>query len=815
MTINLSGPWQFKAAGRSLPKKFTRWMNAAVPGTLHTDLLALGLIPDPFYRMNENDVQWIDRQRWVYRRTFTVPAGFLENDKIILSADGLDTFATITINGNRAGSSANMFIGHEFDVKRFLREGKNRITITFDSPTARADALEKQHGRLEVATEPHRVYTRKAQYSFGWDWGPKLTTSGIWQGISLRGFSKGRLRNPFVKITKLSRTEATVVVTADIEHLSRSPLSVRLDVTGRECLIGRRARVGRSRVSFTVRIPRPELWWPNGYGGQPMYGARLTLLSGDEAVDRVETPFALRTVKLVQKKDTEGKSFIIEVNGIKIFCKGADWIPCDNFLPRIPDTTYASLLKMAADAHMNMIRVWGGGIYERDVFYDLCDRLGLMVWQDFMYACGEYPGGRWFLDEARAEARSVVRRLRNHPSIVLWCGNNECEWLYCTQHPDRTPSEMTGSVIFRTILPSVCRELDGTRPYWQSSPFGSGFPNSESNGNHHQWEVWSQWQDASRYTQDDARFISEFGFQSPANLRTFEGVTLPADRTPQSPVMEHHNKQTEGTERLIRFQAGHFRITSDFETFIAQGQIVQAESLKTAVEHWRRRKFKTAGSLVWQINDCWPVSSWSVIDSKLRPKAAYYYAKRFFAPVLMSFRKTAGGIELWVTNDLLTGIRGSVRLSLHSFRRSNVRSRHLPIAIGANRSIRVAVVSPDLYDNADPSTHYLFADLRIGNATVSENRFFFRERKHLELPSRAPQCQLRGNGSDRYVLSIRSRTLLRDIHVSIDGDDVIFDDNHFDIDPGGVKFVRFHSDRTVRELRKCLKIKFAFAGIPM
>ncbi|HMD13440.1 MAG TPA: glycoside hydrolase family 2 protein, partial [Bacteroidota bacterium] len=333
-----------------------------------------------------------------------------------------------------------------------------------------------------------------------------------------------------------------------------------------------------------------------------------------------------------------------------------------------------------------MIRVWGGGIYEQDIFYNLCDQMGLMVWQDFMYACGEYPQVGWFLRQAKIEAEQVVKRLRNHPSIVLWCGNNECEWLFCTENPDKTPDDMTGSKIFRKILPEICNAFDGSRPYWRSSPFGKDFPNAESNGNHHQWMVWSYWKDYKEYEKDQARFITEFGFQAPANRRTFEEMTVPDDRQPQSPVMEHHNKQVEGTERLLRFQAAHYRLSTSFDGFIYKGQLVQADALKCAVEHWRRRKFLTSGSLFWQLNDCWPVSSWSVVDSSLQPKAGYYAAKRFFAPVLLSFKQTDKGVEVWVTNDRLERFSGEITVQMKSFQGKSFWKKTLKVSIASNFS---------------------------------------------------------------------------------------------------------------------------------
>jgi len=781
-------------------------MSGTVPGTVHTDLLANGCIPDPFYRMNELEVQWVDKERWVYRREFVVSTAMFREESIELVAEGLDTYATVILNGKRAGSTANMFIAHRFDVKAFLRKGNNVLEIHFDSPVQRTQALEKKHGALRVALEPPRVYARKAQYSFSWDWGPKLTTSGIWRNISLHARSGAVMEDPFVKIVSVSARVAIVEVTARIRDFDR-PMVLDATVQGKKTRIHTKVDVIGEGVKFRLTIPSPQLWWPNGYGDQPMYALTLALRDGKKELQQREVPFAVRTVSLLQQKDREGKSFIIEVNGVKIYCKGADWIPCDNFIPRIADATYEKLLLMAKEAHMNMIRVWGGGIYEQEIFYDICDRLGLMVWQDFMYACGEYPELPWFLAEARAEAEQVVRRLRNHPSIVVWCGNNECEWLFCTENPTKSPDEMTGSRIFREILPAVCRTYDGTRPYWRSSPFGTGFPNSQTDGNHHQWDVWSFWKDYKEYENDDARFVTEFGFQGPANRETFERVTVAADRHPQSEVMEHHNKQVEGTERLFRFQAAHYRLPASFDGFVYQGQLVQAEALKFAVEHWRRRKFRTAGSLFWQLNDCWPVSSWAVIDSSLRPKAAYFYAKKFFAPILVSFRKTHNALEVWGTSDLLRPLSARVTVELRSFSGKKVWEKKVTARILANSSQRLMKIEPESHAGIDFRTHYLHASLTARGEEVSENRFFFVEPKHMELPPAVISTDVRRVRPGVFRIALSSPTFAKNVRLELEGTNGEFSDNYVDLEAKKSRIIALKCRERFGKVRKKLRVR--------
>ncbi len=559
-------------------------------------------------------------------------------------------------------------------------------------------------------------------------------------------------------------------------------------------------------MEFRLRVPRPHLWWPNGYGDHPLYVALFTLLDGDEVLQEQEIRFGIRTVRLVQEADREGRSFVFEVNGKKIFCKGADWIPSDSFIPRIKGSTYTTLLTMAQDAHMNMIRVWGGGIYEQDAFYEACDRLGLMVWQDFMFACGEYPEVPWFLRLVRDEAEKAVRRLRNHASIVVWCGNNECEWLFCTENPDKGPDDMRGAKIFREILPAVIKREDGTRPYWRSSPFGTGFPNDESNGNHHQWHVWSLWKDYPEYENDRARFVTEFGFQAPANLTTMEAVTVKADRHPQSEVVEHHNKQVEGPERLMRFLAAHHTLPVSFKDFLVKGQLVQAEALKCAAEHWRRRKFRTAGVLFWQLNDCWPVSSWAVIDSALRPKAAYYFARRFFAPVLVSFRKDPHGLELWSTSDLMKQLKGDLRIAIRSFSGRVLWKWSAKVALPANSSRKVpGFILPDLPAEVR-RTAYVHAELLQKGRLVAENRHFFEEPKHLLLSKPMIRVAVGVKKDGSFVARLSCRALARYVSIEIPGRDVLFEDNYFDLDPGKRKSVTFRCGENLSTVRRKIRV---------
>ncbi len=811
--IDLMGAWKFRAVRPAKSPEYNRrdlveWMPAEVPGTVHTDLLNNGIISDPFYRMQELGAQWVDKLDWEYVKEFTVDRAVSRSGQVWLVAEGLDTFAELRLNGKNIGVTDNMFVEYRFEVGKHIRAGKNRLAISFDSPERRAHALEREHGRLLVALEPQRVHLRKAQYSFGWDWGPKLTTSGIWRNIYLEVPHGPRLRDPFIRIVSAGANEAVMDIQVGIEGRIERPLRLQVTISGRNRIIESTVPPDNSTARMRISIPEPDLWWPNGYGEQHLYLAEFKLKTpDDETLDTRTVTFGLRTVRLVRRPDAGGESFILEVNGIPVFCKGANWIPADTFIPRIPDSTYESILGLAAQAHMNMVRVWGGGIYESDIFYETCDRLGLMVWQDFMFACGEYPEHDAFIKNVELEASQNIRRLRNHPSVVLWCGNNENEYLFCNERPGRSPDDMSGAVIFRDVLPAVCEENDGTRPYWRSSPFGIGHPNDAGNGNHHQWDVWSNWKDYPGYRLSAPRFVTEFGFQSPSSLPTIKKVTLPGDRAFQSEVMEHHNKQVEGTERLYRFQAAHFKVSCDFGTFIYRGQLLQGEALKAAVEHWRRSKFHTAGSLFWQLNDCWPVSSWSVIDSGLRPKAGYYYAKKFFAPVLVSLHVMPDGIEVCITNDTLRGLSGRLEVYLRDFAgKKKKRLAVRTVVIDPNLSATVLQIPVRKLQSVHPSSEYLHAIYDNGFADKTENRHFFSEPKHLDLPAHRIRYSL-NRRKDRYTLSLRSDRFLKNVAVDFGSLETVLPDNYFDMDAGSEKTLQFVSAYTLHKLRKNLSIR--------
>ncbi len=764
-----------------------RTIPACVPGVVHLALMQAGKLPDPFYRCNEEVVRWVEEREWWYRCEFHLPGSFLQHDEVELVFHGLDTVATVWLNGERVGECDNMFIPHRFSVKHWLREGNNVLVVRLDSPTRVAEEREQQYGSLHASFYRARPYLRKAQYATGWDWGPRLATSGIWRSVELQAYNIACLRSVWGYVTALSedRSAARVRVEAEIHAVKEAEGRIRFQLQrGSQHLVACvpvTLSLGNQTAYADLTVLNPQLWFPHSVGEQPLYDLRVGLEVEEQKLDEHRVRIGLRTVELVREPDEEGESFLFRINGEPVFCKGANWVPADNFLPRLTKEHYRKLLQKAVDAHMNMLRVWGGGIYEDECFYDLCDELGLMVWQDFMFSCAEYPEETWFHDQVRTEAEAIVKQLRHHPSIVLWCGNNENDWFNFMKvwgQRDR----FYGETVYAQILPEVCQRLDPSRPYWQSSPFGGDDPNSMRQGDRHSWEVWFHG-DFHRYLQDTGRFISEFGFQAPPVLETIETFTAPEDRYPNSRVMEHHNKCAEGTQRIYRFMAGHFKVPGDFADWVWVAQLLQGEALKLGITHWRRRKFKTAGTLFWQLNDCWPVVSWSVVDYFGFAKAGYYFVRRAFAPLLITVIPEKPP-TLWLVNDAFSEVRGTATARIQDVWGTVLWEHQEEITVPANSAIHWLTVS--LPEGFDPSRHFIAALFYLPNQSepVSYDVAFLAPYNHVQLPKAYVTMEVFPVGEGVYGVRLYAPMFVKGVCLRVVGDPAAeFSDNAFDLLP--------------------------------
>ncbi len=686
--LNLNGKWQFKE------KDADEWENGCVPGSVQQDLVKLGKMPDPYYRMNEAEFSKLEGKEWIYKREFNFNKnGGYDSAKLVF--EGIDTIAEIYFNGKYIGKAQDMFVPKVFDVTDAIKEGKNTIEVYFESIVKHIGALQKDSpSNLTSSMEIGRPYIRKAQYSFGWDWGPRILQVGLWRDVYISLAKDAEIENPYVYTKEIRDNKAYINVSADVDLYKDINVESKITVSyGNKIRAVKTADVDKGKIDTSIEIDNPDLWYPNGYGMQPIYSVDIELYSEDKLIDKRNVKTGIRDVKLIRKKDTEGESFIFEINGIKIFAKGADWIPADNLLPRLTRDDYYKYIKLAKEANMNMLRIWGGGIYEDDAFYEACDEMGIMVWQDFMYACAQYPDEyKWFRDIVYDESEKVVLSLRNHPSIVLWCGNNENNWGFYSWWGLNDP-EYLGNFIYKEILPEICSKYDPSRPYWVSSPYGGVDPNSEAEGDRHQWVVWSNWADYGHYQNDKGRFISEFGFQSMPDYKTILSCTAPEDRYILSPVTISHNKMVEGTERLIRFMVGRIGFPKDFKSFVYLTQFNQAEAIKFGVEHWRSRKFMTAGTLYWQLNDCWPVASWSCLDYYKRKKALYYYSKHFYSDVMAYIKSENGGITVSGISDLLENTDATVKIKAYKLNGEKTFEKDISTTLIANDVTKISFIN--------------------------------------------------------------------------------------------------------------------------
>ncbi|MGE5498375.1 MAG: glycoside hydrolase family 2 protein, partial [Syntrophothermus sp.] len=733
----LHNAWEFALAGNMETDsvKKDKWHPASVPGTVHTDLLANGLIDEPFAEDNELRLQWIGDTDWKYRTAFNLPKDFDKNTPVSLVFDGLDTIAEIFLNGKSLGTADNMFLRFSFDVTRLLESGKNTLEVYFTSAVTWALEKEKKHGMLPVELRSERVYIRKAQYSFGWDWGPCFITCGIWRSVYLLQHTAPAVEKVFFKTSSVNSEMAAVEVQAEFSEKLPKDYSLHVKLDSGDGYFERTLKAPASvKAKCTLEVISPRLWQPNGTGEPFLYDLIVRVLDEKGTiVSEVKKKAGIRTIDL-KLEDNGSPCFRLVVNGNTVFAQGANWIPSDSFLPRVSEAEYRSLLMKAKEASMNIIRVWGGGIYENDIFYDICDELGLMVWQDFMFACASYPETPEFIKNVKQEAQYNIERLQYHASLVIWCGNNENEWIYARAHGWKT-EEMPGYSIYHKVLPGMLKGLDPARPYWPSTPFGDDAdPNSQTSGNRHQWDLWSGWVDYKDVKKDESLFVTEFGFQGPANFETFKKVIPKKERHPQSRLFEFHNKQMDGPGRLYKFLISHLPLKGGFKDFLYIAQLSQGLALSECIEHWRMRAPFTSGSIIWQLNDCWPVTSWSLIDSEETPKIAWYLVRNSFSPQLISFRPGGSSVKVMVSNNTPQEFKGRIRMGLIHLpggrleETNRLEAAIMPFTVRQAADIKIT-------GKLEKGKAVLFASLiDESGKEVSRNVYSPWEWKHLELP---------------------------------------------------------------------------------
>ena len=806
--VVLNTGWEFSQAGTEL------WRPAQVPGTVHQDLINHKQLPDPFYGINEQKIQWVENEDWEYRTAFTVTPEQLKRDDAQLVFEGLDTYADVYLNGALLLKADNMFVGYTIPVKSQLRIGENLLHIYFHSPIRQTLPQYNSNGFNYPADNDHHdkhlsIFSRKAPYSYGWDWGIRMVTSGIWRPVTIRFYDAASISDYHVKQLALTDQLANLSNELEINNILPRPLQaeVRINTSfegSAEKSISQAITLqpGINHVSIPSEVASPVRWMPNGWGKPALYDFSAQIIVEDKVVAEQSHRIGLRTVRLVNEKDKDGESFYFEVNGVPMFAKGANYIPQDALLTNVTTERYQTLFRDIREANMNVIRVWGGGTYEDDRFYDLADENGILVWQDFMFACTPYPSDPTFLKRVEAEACYNIRRLRNHASLAMWCGNNEIlealkYWGFDKNFPPEIYQEMFRGYdkLFHQLLPAKVKELDADRFYIHSSPYFAnwGRPESWGIGDSHNWGVWYGQKTFESLDTDLPRFMSEFGFQSFPEMKTISTFAAPEDYQIESEVMNAHQKSSIGNALIRTYMERDYIIPEKFEDFVYVGLVLQGQGMRHGLEAHRRNRPYCMGTLYWQLNDSWPVVSWSSIDYYGNWKALHYQAKRAFAPILINPIRQNDSLNIYLISDCPdTKDHLMLEMKVTDFdgKKQGKSIRLNTLTVPANTSQCVYRIKPETWLSPEEQQR-CFMQLTLkdkaGN-TLAETVYFFRKTKDLLLPETTVSCKMKQKDG-MCELTLFSPDLAKDVFIEIPLQGARFSDNFFDLLPGERKTV--------------------------
>ena len=802
---NLHEGWKFRQA------RLTNWYPATVPGVVHTDLLQNKIIEDPFFRLNERGLQWIDKEDWVYETCFTLAADMMRKENMELVFEGLDTYADVYLNDECILKADNMFRRWSIPVRQYIREENNILKVYFHSPVKidvpKWDALPYQYPASNDQSENGglfnkkiSIFARKAGYHYGWDWGPRLVTSGIWRPVYIRAWSDLRINDVFIEQKEVGAGRAVIAGHVELDadkDMDGVLVTITDEATGR--VLGEwqaDLKRGTNRVTVDFVLHKPKLWWSNGLGEPFLYRFRTDIIAGGELLDSKTERVGIRSLKVVHQPDKDGHTFYIELNGRPVFAKGANYIPSDNFLPRVTPENYKRTILDAAGVNMNMLRVWGGGIYENDVFYDLCDEHGIMIWQDFMFACSMYPAEGALLDNIHQEAVDNVKRLRNHACIALWCGNNECQdaWLgwgwKCEierqnkEYADKIWAQYRQQ--YHVTLPGVVREYAPGTFYWPSSPFAfEGEMSGTTDGDRHYWSVWHGKAPISDYDSEKSRFFSEYGFQS---FPEFDSVKryapYPEDWDIRSEVMMSHQRGGDHANGLIEtYLLNEYKKPRDFRAFLYMNHVLQGDAIKTAIESHRRQMPYNMGTLFWQHNDCWPVASWASRDYYGRWKAQHYYTRKVYDDILISPVVEGDDLKVYAVSDRLENTSGRLQLQVCQFDGTVVHHWDKSVGISGNDS-RVCFSAPlaKLLEGADRGTVYVRVDYTDKSGRVYHNNYCLGKQKDMDYPKVDLQTEVRSIEGG-YEVTVSADKFARAVCLSVADNESVYSDNYFDVQP--------------------------------
>jgi beta-mannosidase len=824
--LPLNAGWQFRLSDAQPDAPIdTNWRPAKVPGDVHLDLIANKLIPDPFYRDNEAKLQWVGQQSWEYRTTIEATRAMLARKHIDLVFAGLDTYAMVYLNDHLLLTADNMFRQWQADAKPYLKSGTNQLRVVFPAPDKAASERAQQDKWHTIIKAADKNYIRKAAYEHGWDWGPTFVTSGIWRPASLSLWDNAEITDLNIQQADITAQVARLNAQVQINSSIDTPATVKLTYLHEgkrvETTVPVSLHLGSNTIHLPVEIKKPALWYPVGYGAQSMYQFTAEVSIAQHVQDKKTVNTGLRSIVLQRDQDKWGRGFALIVNGIPVFAKGADVIPFDSFPSRVTTADYKRILQSAVDANMNMIRNWGGGYYETDEFYELCDQLGLMIWQDFMFGNEWQPGTYQFKQSVEKEAEYQVTRLRNHPSLVIWCGNNETEISWAWERVSAIANSLKPEerkrmwedylTVFSGILPRTVARLNPETPYWPSSPSADyeDVSDTYASGDTHDWTVWHGRVPFSEYEKHHARFMTEYGFQSFPQQSTIDAFTLPEDRTGIfTPVMLAHQKNNEGNSIIHDYMLKDYAEPKDFPSFLYASQVLQAEGIKIGAEHMRRERPRTMGTIYWQLNDCWPVASWSSIDYYGNWKALQYYARRFYSPLLVSPHIEDDYFTVYVVSDKTTPVAADLRIRVMSFDGK--------ILDEQNQSMKVDQLASKIYYSqplsdllrkiaVDPATVFVTTDLVVDNQTVSSNLIYLVPTKQIHLPTADITHTITKDG-EAYTLTLSSKVLARSVYLTFGNSKVEVSDNYFNLLPNTPQTITLHSDASLEDLTKNLHI---------
>lgn len=789
--LTLNANWQFRKLNDSA------WLPATVPGTVHTDLLANKKIADPFVTGSNEKLVWIESSVWEYQTSFLCDNKMLQRQNVELVFEGLDTYARVYINGVLALAADNMFRSWTVDVKKYLAAGQNQIRVEF--MPAEAEEKKKAAELSYKLPEGTRVFTRKAQYQYGWDFASRFLTCGIWKNVELLAWDDARFESVQVSSQEIKDTLAILDFTFDINCKTNADYSMRVvpldkELKGAVAILNTPVAAGKDNYTCGYRIKKPKLWWCNEMGAANLYHFKVELWKGNKLLDSKSLRTGIRSVKLVNQKDSAGESFYFTLNGKPVFMKGANFVPPDIFLPRVKKADLERIVQSAADAHMNMLRVWGGGAYADDEFYNLCDEKGILLWQDFMFACAMYPGDTAFVSNVKHEVVEQVKRLQSHPSLALWCGNNENDegwknwgWQKQMNYSKEDSAKIWSDYknLFEKIIPQIVLDNDPQRAYWSSSPaIGWGRKESLLKGDAHYWGVWWGLEPFEIYAQKVGRFMSEYGFQALPSVHCIK-TYHPYPIKPTSAFISTRQKHPKGAETIDAYLKRDFREPNNYEDFTFISQLVQARGLEIAIQAHRRKMPYCMGSLYWQLNDCWPGITWSSLDFTGNWKAAHYAAKRYFDPLLISFEEKNDSVSVYLISDLIKNVSGEMKIELLDFAGKTVWEKKLEVNMAGGSVQKIYSYFPVWLGGYGKELVVLRASLKPkGQPETVSAMYFFASPKDLALKKANISIATVAGGFE-----ISTNTLAKNVFLDA-GPGINFSDNYFDLLPGEKKFIK-------------------------